>query len=183
MMKKFLFCLIIAMCAVLPSWGRFADLRYVGHLEWDSSRRTEVTLQCDTTAQLTTWTVILEGWVSDGDLLLLKTGDGKVIELEPYAVKFDQVTDSIGHSSITGELIEYYHHEQVLYYHITSAALDYIAEHGVSKIRSGKDSYHHDIVYERNEFGQALVSAYKGILEEMSPGYVPPQKKTIYDDF
>lgn len=182
-MSRFILFIVMAVFVMMPSWGRFANLRYADDIEWNATSRTKVLLQCDTTGSDTTWTIKLQGWVSDGYQLLLKTGDGKVIDLKPFDAKFDHITDSIGHSSVTGELIEFYHYEQIIYYHISTAALDHIAEHGISKIRCGTDTYHRDVEYKRNEFGKELTKAYKKILEEMSPDYVPPRKPTIYDDF
>lgn len=183
-MNRLFISILLAFFIALPSWPKFANLAIVGKLEWKYDRSTMVTLRCDTTANDTTWTLEFEGGgVSEGDILLIKTQDNKIIELQPFDLKFDSILDSIGHSPVTGELIEYYHHELVLYFHITKTALDYIDKHGIAKIRCGSDIYHRDIVYKQNEFGKDLSEAYKKILEEMSPDYVPPKKKTIYDDF
>ncbi len=72
--------------------------------------------------------------------------------------------------------MEFYHYEHVLYYHIKGTALNYIAEHGISKLRCGYDNLYRAKVYRRNEFGIELTEAYKKILERMSPDYVPPKK-------
>lgn len=182
-MYRFIVNILLVACFALPSWGKYAGLAYVGEIEWNKYNKTTVMLQCDTTANDTVWSLQLQGWVSNGYVLLIKTGDGKVLELEPYAEKFDHVTDSIGHSPITGELIDYYHYESVEYYHITTTALSYIAEHGISKLRCGFDSCYKDVVYKRNEFGKKLTDAYKQILYEISPEYVPPKKPSIRDGF
>ena len=182
-MFRFIVNILLVACFALPSWGKYAGLAYVGEIEWNKYNKTTVKLQCDTTANDTVWSLQLQGWVSHGYVLLIKTGDGKVLELEPYDEKFDHVTDSIGHSSITGELIDYYHYESVEYYHITTTALNYIAEHGISKLRCGFDSSYKDVVYKRNEFGKDLAEAYHKVLEQMSHDYVPPQKPSIRDGF
>lgn len=182
-MRIFIVHILLVASFALPSWGKYAGLAYVTEIEWDKNNKTAVALQCDTTATDTVWSLKLEGWVSNGYVLLIKTGDGKVMELEPYAEKFDHVTDSIGHSPITGELIDYYHYEQVMYYHITTTALNYIAEHGISKLRCGYDNLYRDKEYRRNEFGNDLTEAYKKILKCMSPGYVPPKRPSIRDGF
>ena len=79
--------------------------------------------------------------------------------------------------------MEFYHYEHVLHYHIKGTALNYIAEHGISKLRCGYDNLYRAKVYRRNEFGIELTEAYKKILERMSPDYVPPKKPSIRDGF
>ena len=182
MYKRIINILLVASFA-LPSWGKYAGLAYVTDIEWDKYNKTVVTLSCDTTATDTVWTLELEGWVANGYVLLIKTGDDNVIELAPYTEKFNHVTDSIGHSPITGELIDYYHHEFVEYYHITTAALNCIAENGIIKLRCGFDSCYKDVFYKHNEFGKELTDAYKKILYKLSPDYVPPKKPSIRDGF
>ena len=54
---------------------------------------------------------------------------------------------------------------------------------GVIKLRCGTDRFYKDREFRRNEFGKALTEAYKRIIEEMSPDYVPPKKPTIRDGF
>ena len=171
------------MCAVFPSWGKFAGLSYVGELEWNKYNKTAVKLLCDITDNDTVWTLEMQGGVGHGDTLLIKTVDGKVLELAPFDEKLDHVTDSLGHSPVTGELIEYYHYEAVMYYQITTTALNYIAEHGISKLRCGYDNLYRDKEFRRNEFGNNLTEAYKKILERMSPGYVHPKRPSIRDGF
>lgn len=175
--------ILLVSCFALPSWGRYANLAYVGEVEWNKRDKTTVKLWCDTTATDTIWSLEMQGAVEHYDTLLLKTSDGKVLELVPYDEKFDHVTDSIGHSSVTGELMEFYHYETVIYFHITTTTLNYIAEHGIAKLRCGTDRFYKDREFRRNEFGKALIEAYKRILEEMSPDYVPPKKPTIRDGF
>lgn len=175
--------ILLVVFFALPSWGRYANLAYVGEVKWDKRDKTTVKLWCDTTATDTIWSLELQGFVSTDYKLLIKTGDGKVLELEPYDKKLDHVTDSMGHSQVTGKIIEYYHYETVNYYHITTTALKYISEHGIIKLRCGTDRFYKDREFRRNEFGKALTEAYKRILEEMSPNYVPPKKPTIRDGF
>lgn len=182
-MYRLIVNILLVACFALPSWGKFAGLAYVGEIEWDKRHQTTVKLFCDTTATDTVWSLEMQGAVAHYDTLLLKTGDGKVLELVPYDEKFDHVTDSIGHSSVTGELMEFYHYETVIYFHITTKALNYIAEYGISKLRCGFDSCYKDVVYKRNEFGKKLTDAYKQILYEMSPEYIPPKKPSIRDGF
>lgn len=182
-MCRFLVNILLVVCFALPSWGRYAGLAYVGEVEWNKRDKTSFMLQCDTTATDTVWSLKLQGFVTTGYMLLIKTGDGKVLELDPYDLKTDHVTDSVGHSPITGEIMEFYHYEHVLYYHITGTALNYIAEHGISKLRCGYDALYRDKEFRRNEFGNDLTKAYKKILERMSPDYVPPQKPSIRDGF
>lgn len=182
-MYRLIVNILLVACFALPSWGKFAGLAYVGEIEWDKRHHTAVKLYCDTTATDTVWSLEMQGAVEHYDTLLLKTGDGKVLELVPYDEKFDHVTDSIGHSSVTGELMEFYHYETVIYFHITTTALNYIAEHGIAKLRYGHDSFHRDIVYKKNEFGKELTRAYKKILTDISPEYVPPKKPSIRDGF
>ena len=131
----------------------------------------------------TVWSLNLQGFVTTGYMLLIKTSDGKVLELEPYDLKTTHVTDSVAHSPVTGEIMEFYHYEHVLYYHITTTALNYIAEHGISKLRCGYDNLYRDKEFRRNEFGNDLTEAYKKVLEHMSPDYVPPKKPSIRDGF
>ena len=182
-MCRFLVNILLVLCFALPSWGKFARLAYVGEIEWDKRHLTAVKLFCDTTATDTVWSLEMQGAVEHYDTLLLKTGDGKVLELVPYDEKFDHVTDSIGHSSVTGELMEFYHYETVIYFHITTTALNYIAEHGIAKLRYGHNDFYRDKVYRRNEFGNDLTEAYKKVLKHMSPEYVPPKKPSIRDGF
>ena len=73
---------------------------------------------------------------------------------------FNHVTDSIGHSPITGEIMEFYHCRVVVYYNISSEAIKNIAEHGITKMRCGKDGHYTDAVYHHNEFGKMLTEAY-----------------------
>lgn len=182
-MYKFIVNILLVTCFALPSWGKFAGLAYVGEIEWNKYNKTAVKLLCDINDNDTVWTLEMQGAVEHYDTLLIKTGDSKVLELAPFDEKFDHVTDSLGHSPLTGELIEYYHYEAVIYYHITTTALNYIAEHGIAKLRYGHDSFHRDIVYKKNEFGTELTRAYKKILTEISPEYVPPKKPSVRDGF
>ena len=182
-MYRFIVNMLLVTCFALPLWGRFAGLAYVGEIEWDKYDKSAVTLQCDITDNDTVWSLEMQGAVEHYDTLLIKTSDGKVLELVPYDEKFDHVTDSLGHSSVTGELMEYYHYETVIYFHITATALNYIAEHGIVKLRYGHDGYHKDKMYKRNEFGKKLTDAYKKILTKISPEYVPPKKPSIRDGF
>lgn len=182
-MYRLIVNILLVTVFALPSWGKFAGLAYVGEIEWDKRHQTAVKLICDTTATDTVWSLEMQGAVEHYDTLLLKTGDGKVLELVPYDEKFDHVTDSIGHSSVTGELMEFYHYETVIYFHITTTALNYIAEHGIAKLRYGHNDFYRDKVYKRNEFGKELTRAYKKILTEISPEYVPPKKPSIRDGF
>ena len=66
---------------------------------------------------------------------------------------------------------------------IPITALNYIAEHGIAKLRYGHNDFYRDKVYKRNEFGKDLAEAYHKVLEQMSPDYVPPKKPSIYDGF
>lgn len=88
---------------------------------------------------------------------------------------FNHVTDSIGHSPITVEIMEFYHYRGVVYYNISSEAIKNIAEHGITKMRRGKDGHYTDAVYHHNEFGKMLTEAYKDILRRLSPDYMPPK--------
>lgn len=182
-MYRFIVNILLVACFTLPSWGEYAGLAYVGEIEWNKCFLTKVELECDTTATDTVWTMRMEGDMSDGYILLIKTGDSKVIELHQCDHRWNHVTDSIGHSQLTGEIMEFYHYEQVLYYPITSADLEHIAAHGISKIRCGTDTYFMETTYKDNEFGKRLEEAYKKILEKMSPEYVPPKKPSIRDGF
>ncbi len=182
-MYRLIVNILLVACFALPSWGKFAGLAYVGEIEWDKRHQTAVKLFCDTTATDTVWSLEMQGAVAHYDTLLLKTGDGKVLELVPYDEKFDHVTDSIGHSSVTGELMEFYHYETVIYFHITTTALNYIAEHGIAKLRYGHNDFYRDKDYKHNEFAKDLAGAYHKVLEQMSPDYVPPQKPSIRDGF
>ena len=165
-MCRFLVNILLVLCFALPSWGKYAGLAYVGEVEWNKRDKTSFMLQCDTTATDTVWSLKLQGFVTTGYMLLIKTSDAKVLELEPY-----------------DEIMEFYHYEHVLYYHITTTALNYIAEHGISKLRCGYDNLYRDKEFRRNEFGIELNEAYKKILERMSPDYVPPKKPSIRDGF
>lgn len=182
-MCRLLVNILLVMCFALPSWGKYAGLAYVGEVEWNKRDKTSFMLQCDTTATDTVWSLNLQGFVTTGYMLLIKTSDGKVLELEPYDLKTTHVTDSVAHSPVTGEIMEFYHYEHVLYYHITTTALNYIAEHGISKLRCGYDNLYRDKEFRRNEFGNDLTEAYKKVLEHMSPDYVPPKKPSIRDGF
>lgn len=186
-MLRFFINILLVICFAMPLWGKFAGLAYVDRVEWEKKRtikdETTFMLYCDTTATDTVWTLELQGFVMDGYKLLIKTGDDKVLELEPFDCKYDHVRDSIGHNPITGELIEYYHYESVLYYHITGTALNYISEHGIKKLRCGNDIRYKDKNYNRNEFGKNLTEAYRQILYKMSPDYVREKKPTIRDGF
>lgn len=182
-MYRLIVNILLVTCFAMPSWGKYAGLAYVGDIEWDKRHQTAVKLICDTTATDTVWSLEMQGAVEHYDTLLLKTGDGKVLVLVPYDEKFDHVTDSMGHSSVTGELMEFYHYETVIYFHITTTALNYIAEHGIAKLRYGHNDFYRDKVYKRNEFGKYLAEAYHKVLEQMSPDYVPPQKPSIRDGF
>lgn len=182
-MYRLIVNILMVMCGVLPALGKYAGLAYVGEVEWDKYNKSTARLMCEIIDNDTVWSLEMQGAVEHYDTLLLKTGDGKVLELAPYAEKFDQVTDSMGHNPVTGELIEFYHHESVIYFHLTTTALNYISEHGIAKLRYGHNAYHKDVAYRRNEFGKDLTEAYKKILERMSPDYVPPKKPSIRDGF
>lgn len=182
-MCRILVSILFVLCVSLPSWARFADCAYVGEVEWNNLFYSRVELECDTTATDTVWTISMEGHLHDGDRVLIKCGNGKVFELHQSDCRFNHVTDSIGHNPITGETMEFYHYRVVVYYNISSEAMKNIADHGITKMRCGKEGYYTDAVYHRNEFGMMLTEAYKAILERLSPDYVPPKKPSIYDGF
>lgn len=83
-MCRLIINLLLVMCVSLPSWGKFAGLAYVGEVVWNKYDKTSFMLQCDTTANDTVWSLKLQGFVSVGYKLLIKTDDGKVLELDPY---------------------------------------------------------------------------------------------------
>ncbi len=175
--------IFLVLYVALPAWSSTANIKTFDYINWDKWDKSTATLYCDTTANDTTWSLSLEGYVDNGYLLLMRSGDGKVITLKPYERHFESVTDSIGRSPITGEFVEYTHLVTVLYYHISVSDLNHIAEHGIVKLRCGNDVVHRDKVYRHNEFGKQLTDAYRQILKELSPDYVPPKKTSIFDGF
>ena len=116
-------------------------------------------------------------------MLLLKTGDGKVVELQPVNHRLYQETDSLSTSPVTGEIIEHWHYGHILEYRLTTTALNYFMAHGVIKLRLGTEDRWKEKSWKQDELGKNLSKVYKEILEELSPDYVPPKTKTIYDDF
>ena len=182
-MYRFIVNILLVVFLASPLWGRVVGLASVGVVNWNGLFPTKIELECDTTATDTLWTMTLEGNMSDGDLFLIKTGDNNTLELRQYDCRWSHITDSIGHNSITGEIMDFYHYEQVLYYYITTSELEQIAKYGISKMRCGTDAFYKEITYKNNEFGRKLIEAYKKILYKLSPDYVPPKKPSIRDGF
>ena len=157
-------------------------IAHIGNIVWDEFNTTDATLICNSTATDTIWTLEMQGYVLGKDTLLLKIGDGKILEFAPCDEKIAHVNDNVGYSSITGEIMEYYHYEFVIYYKLTSA-INEIVKHGILKMRLGSGYFHKDKMFKKNELGDAITNAYKDILLKMSPEYVPPKKPSIRDGF
>ncbi|MBR5436933.1 MAG: hypothetical protein IK120_08745 [Muribaculaceae bacterium] len=116
-------------------------------------------------------------------LLIIKTSDNKILKLSPDRHTEHYETDSITTSPLTGEPIRHCHTEHYLSYTITTTALQYLVEHGVTKMRVGTITNWQEKVWKRNEWGKSLAKAYKELKKRISPDYVPPKKPTIYDGF
>ncbi len=182
-MNKILISLMAMMCIALPCWSSSA-FKSMPDIEFDRWNTVTPFLCCETNETDTTWT--LEIWgrgLDENALLLLKTGDGKVVGLQPVRHRLYQETDSFSTSPVTGETIEHWHYKYILEYQLTATALNYFMKHGVTKLRLGTEDRWREKSWKRDELGQNLLKAYRKILDELSPDYVPPKKKTIYDDF
>lgn len=182
-MNKLLSILTAMMCIALPCWSSSAH-KSMPDIEFDRWNAVTPFLCCVANETDTTWT--LEIWgrgLDENALLLLKTGDGKVVELQPVRHRLYQETDSFSTSPITGEIIEHWHYKHILEYRLTSTALNYFMKLGVTKLRLGTEDRWQEKVWTRDELGGNLSKAYRMILEKLSPDYEPPKKKTIYDDF
>ncbi len=191
-MYKLVATIFLALCTSLTSWSTLLDSETVDYVKWNGVDESGVYLLCETAANDTVWTLSLVGYVDDDFMLLIKTGDNKVISLKPYSQHNIETIDSVGYNPITGEPVNFYSYTKVLRYRISTDDLKYIAQHCVVKLRCGtvykglngtSYSNYKDKVYRHNEFGAKLIKAYKKILKKMSPDYVPPKEPTIYDGF
>lgn len=182
-MNRILITLMAAMCVALPCWSSYA-FKSMPSIKFDRWNAVTPRLSCEANESDTVWTLQIWGDMLDENaMLLLKTGDGKVVELQPVNHRLYQETDSLSTSPVTGEIIEHWHYGHILEYRLTTTALNYFMTHGVIKLRLGTEDRWKEKSWEQDELGKNLLNVYKEILEELSPDYVPPKAKTIYDDF
>ena len=177
------FSLMLSLGIGLSCWSNSAH-KSMPDIEFDRWNVVTPFLCCEVNGCDTVWT--LEIWgrgLDEQSVLLLKTTDGKVAEFKPSRHRLYQETDSLTKSPVTGEWIEHYHYKHILSYELTSTALDYFMSHGVAKLRLGTETIWKEKAWKTDELGKNLSKAHKIIMEQLSPDYVPPKRKTIYDDF
>ena len=184
-MRRFLLMIIITMCAAIPSWGKFAT-QVVAYENIDYHEYT-VMLDCDAGSDTVYHiTVKDDGRVyrSDEAAMLLKLGDGEVVELHPDSRWCMQQTDSMYYNN-EGEAVFIYRDEMIYLYPIDRATIERIISKGVMKVRlelSSELSWA-EKVWNKDEWGKKLGIALNDVDKQLSPDYIPPKRKTIYDDF
>lgn len=178
-MNRIFFTLLVA-CAALPCFAVEAH-KSMPDIEFDRWNVVSPFLCCEVNDTDTTWT--LEIWgrgLDENTMLLLKTCDGKAVELQPTGHRLYQETDSLTVSPVTGEWIEHWHYKHILQYRLTPTALNYFMSHGIEKLRLGTVERWQEKSWKRDELGKALAKAYHIVLERLE---TPQKTKTIYDDF
>ena len=182
-MYKRIINVLLVTCFALPSWagevhGYISDIKFTKWFE------VETWLIAESYENDTIWTIQLRGRdINDKTLLLIKTIDDKNLELKSFNCETRYETDSLTTSPLTGKLIDHQHVEYLVSYSITSVALHYFIDHGISKIRVGTETRWEEKIWQRNEWGKNLTETYKKIIKKMSPDYVPPKKPSIRDGF
>lgn len=178
--------ILLVACFALPSWGRHihktavVDSKVGGH-EYN------LMLDCDTSAD-TTYSITLwdDGHVyrSEDAMLLLKLGDGTVIELNPSDRSCIQEIDSMYYNN-EGKAVFINRNEMLYYYPINIDDLHHIFKSGIVKVRIGiyGETVWAERTWKRDEWGKELAKAYAEIQKQLVPGYVPPKKPTIRDGF
>lgn len=184
-MKSYLLSIIIAICAAIPSWGKFATsvvtFETIDHHEYT------IAVSCDIDGD-TTYRISVKDdgrvYRSKDAVMLLKLGDGAVLALHPDRRWCFQEVDSMFYNN-EGEAVFIYRDEMVYYYPVTRAALEQIISKGVLKVRleTTSESFWVEKTWTADEWGKKLGKALSDVDEQLSPDYVPPMKKTIYDDF
>lgn len=184
-MPRFLLIMIMAVCAALPTWGKFATQVVV--FETIDYHKYTVMLDCqadsDTVYHIT---VQDDGRVyrSDDAIVLLKLGNGEVVELRPDRRFCNQEIDSMFYNN-EGEAVFIYRDEMIYFYPVDRNTIERIISKGVLKVRlelSHETSWA-EKAWKKDEWGQKMGKALSDVDKQMSPDYVPPKKKTIYDDF
>lgn len=179
-MYRFIVNILLVICfspALLSQKIEVKHLERIGYIS-------ESYLCVEVTETDTVWSLNLyDRDLKEKMLLIIKTSDNKILKLSPDRHTEHYETDSITTSPLTGEPIRHCHTEHYLSYTITTTALQYLVEHGVTKMRVGTITNWQEKVWKRNEWGKSLAKAYKELKKRISPDYVPPKKPTIYDGF
>lgn len=84
-----------------------------------------------------------------------------------------------------GEAVFIYRDEMIYFYPVDRATIERIISKGVMKVRlelSSEISWA-EKAWKKDEWGKNLGKALSDVDKQLSPDYVPPKKKTIYDDF
>ena len=190
-MKKIVLILLIALVASLQVKADNYASEILQRIYFDKGvGATTSMLSCDVCGTDTLWTITLFGnSFADNAVLVLKTADKQILTLELKEKCTIHTTLARDYSPETGEIVEYNGAEEALDFQLTNTALDYISQHGISKIRIetklrlGTDEWWCEASWKRNEWGKSLSKAYRLLKEKMSPDYVPPKKPSIYDGF
>ena len=116
--------------------------------------------------------------------MLLKLGGGEVVELHPDSRWCMQEIDSMYYNN-EGEPVFIYRDEMVYFYPIDRRAIEHIISKGVLKVRLELTSATSwaEKTWKSDVWGKKLGIALNDVEKQLSPDYVPPKKKTIYDDF
>ena len=171
-MRRFLLMIIIIVCAATPSWGKFAT-QVVAYEKIDYHEYT-IMLDCNAANSDTVYhiTVKDDGRVyrSKEAVMLLKLGGGEVVELHPDSRWCMQEIDR---------------DEMVYFYPIDRRTIEHIISKGVLKVRLELTSATSwaEKTWKSDVWGKKLGIALNDVEKQLSPDYVPPKKKTIYDGF
>ncbi len=185
-MRRFLLMIIIMVCAATPSWGKFAT-QVVAYEKIDYHEYT-IMLDCNAANSDTVYhfTVKDDGRVyrSKEAVMLLKLGGGEVVELHPDSRWCMQEIDSMYYNN-EGEPVFIYRDEMVYFYPIDRRTIEHIISKGVLKVRLELTSATSwaEKTWKSDVWGKKLGIALNDVEKQLSPDYVPPKKKTIYDGF
>lgn len=179
-MYRFIVNILLVVCVSPTLLSQKIEVELLENIGYSESH-----LWVETTETDTVWSLTISDrdYLKEGMLLFIKTSDNKILKLAPFRYSEYTEIDSITTSPLTGEPIRHCHTEYDLDYEITPTALQYLGDHGVSKMRIGTITNWREKVWKRNEWGKSLAKAYKELKKLISPDYVPPKKPTIYDGF
>lgn len=182
-MHRLILIILLAVFISIPSWARHEYVN-TSSIEFDRGYELLSSLDVDVNDTDTVWSLQFIGrYLDENTILLIKTGDGKVIEYTPSHYHAMQMIDSLTTSPLTGELIDHWHYEHVLTYELSPYALHYFMQHGIAKIRIGSETSWKEKVWKRNEWGKRITEAYHELTKRLAPDYTPPKKPTIRDGF
>lgn len=179
-MYRFIVNILLVVCVSPTLFSQKIKTKRLEHIGYLESFLCVKATETDTVWSLS---ISERDYLKEGMLLFIKTSDDKILKLAPFRYSEYAEIDSITTSPLTGEPIRHCHTEYDLDYEITPTALQYLGDHGVSKMRIGTITDWDETVWKRNEWGKSLAKAYKELKKLISPDYVPPKKPTIYDGF